>query len=196
MKSISTAIGKAMDTYRQNHNLTVGELVDRLGISKQTYHRLRRNEKLPTLDKAARWAKLFGITLDELCNITAEPIDVIVVCWTRRTVTATIQSSDDELPEGHRHKIYPVDTFHPRIFESQEFSGVIGEQPRQAVIDALIEADRLPKLNADDPWLSAWCKRKLNAITFGGSDIDLLLIKYAEIDGFTFDPWAFLAKNV
>lgn len=196
MKDISIAIGKAMDEYRTQQNITVAQLIERLGIGKGAYHRYRRHETLPTLDRAVEWAKLFNLSMDELCNFTHEAGDTIYVVWNRNKVTAVIQPSEDPTPEGTRIKAIPVDSFHPQILEAKEFSGVTGDQPRQAVIDALIKSDKLPLLSSEDPWLASWYKRKAHLIEMGGKDVDLLLIGYAQADGFLFDPWAFLANNL
>ena len=119
---------------------------------------------------------------------------VIVVCWTRRTVTATIQNKFDPLPEGVLVKEYPLEDFHPRIFESKRFSGVLGEQPRQAVIDALVQADKLPFLERSDPWLVAWFERKKKSLSIERKSGAWLLEAFARADGFRFDPWAMLAR--
>ena len=124
----------------------------------------------------------------------SEVDQVIVLVWTRLQVRATIQDKSEPLPEGLLVKTYSLAEFHPEIFELEEFSGVLGEQPRQAVIDTLTKANNLPLLENDDPWLLAWCERKFKSGMFAGEDADLLLEMYAKVDGFRLNPWAMLAR--
>ena len=121
--------------------------------------------------------------------------DVIVVSWSRLQVRATIQPKSDPMPNGLLVKSYPVMEFHPRIFDSEEFAGVLGEQPRQAVIDALVKANRMPFLDRNDPWLADWCDKNAWLFEMKCDDIDMLLETYARIAGFRFDPWPMLARH-
>lgn len=60
--------GKKIETYRLKHNLTQGELGERVGLSTMMISYLERGLKKPTFESAVRLAKELDISLDYLAD--------------------------------------------------------------------------------------------------------------------------------
>lgn len=55
-------------TLRKLHNISQGELAERVGISRQTLSKYETGESIPDIEKTKAIADVFGVSLDDLVN--------------------------------------------------------------------------------------------------------------------------------
>lgn len=65
--------GEKLRTLRKQHNLTMRELADKLGLSTHGYiGDLESGRRQPSLELAVKIADLFGVTVDQLARDEVE----------------------------------------------------------------------------------------------------------------------------
>ena len=66
-------LGERLYQLRKARNLSLGEVADALGVSRQSVSKWENNTSVPELDKLVKLGELFGLTLDELVKGEAAP---------------------------------------------------------------------------------------------------------------------------
>ena len=59
-------MGEKIYTLRTQHNMSQGDLADKLNVSRQSISKWENNNSTPDLEKIVKLAEIFGVTLDEL----------------------------------------------------------------------------------------------------------------------------------
>lgn len=67
-------VRSALRTLRTTRGVSRRELADALGVHWQTIGYIERGERLPSLALAMRMAKIFGVPVEELFSLAAEPV--------------------------------------------------------------------------------------------------------------------------
>lgn len=73
-------IGQKIYELRTTHNLSQGELAEKLDVSRQSVSKWETDAAIPDLDKLMKLCDLFGVTLDELVgreNESAKPTETL-----------------------------------------------------------------------------------------------------------------------
>lgn len=65
-------IGRALQYYRDNANLTQGEMAEKLQISRQAYSNYENGKREPNIQLICDMAQVFEITTDEFFNKAME----------------------------------------------------------------------------------------------------------------------------
>ena len=65
-------IGRALKFYRENANLTQGEIADRLGIKEEKYCSYEKDAMNMRLDTLSKFAELLGVGIVEILNKAEE----------------------------------------------------------------------------------------------------------------------------
>lgn len=65
-------IADRLCTYRKMHGFSQEELAERIGVSRQAVSKWERAEASPDTDNLILLAKIYGVTLDELLNVTPD----------------------------------------------------------------------------------------------------------------------------
>lgn len=64
-------LSKKLIMLRGRSGLSQEQLAEKLGISRQAYAKWERGDTVPDVEKCARLAELYGVTLDALVNFSA-----------------------------------------------------------------------------------------------------------------------------
>ncbi|GLX05627.1 helix-turn-helix transcriptional regulator [Microbispora sp. NBRC 16548] len=67
-------VRSALRTLRTTRGVSRRELAEALGVHWQTIGYIERGERLPSLALARRMAKIFGVPVEELFSLAAEPV--------------------------------------------------------------------------------------------------------------------------
>lgn len=65
-------IGRALKFYRENANLTQGEIADKLGIKEEKYCSYEKDAMNMRLDTLSKFADLLGVEIVEILNKAEE----------------------------------------------------------------------------------------------------------------------------
>ena len=78
MKKVKTGIGKNISDCREDMDLTMGELAEKIGVSKNTINRWECNSSVPNAEDIRKLSQLFGVTCDKLITGTDTPNRTLV----------------------------------------------------------------------------------------------------------------------
>ena len=102
---MATNFGMALREYRLREKLSLEEMAQKLGTTKQALSRYERGERQPKITVAAKISEILGIPMSELAGGTeyssAEPIqdDVIVIKKPKSEKVITLMQNISQLDE-------------------------------------------------------------------------------------------------